>query len=630
MKTTLTFKRFALVAAIALISGASPFDASAQGRYFGLHFDFHASPERCPAIGSTLSEGDINEICTLYRPDFIQIDSKGHPGWSSYPTEYGDEVPGIVGNPMETWRKVTRENGVQLYAHHSGVYDAIYCSKHPEEAVKGVDGTPSDAYTRTNGRYVDDKLIPQILELAGRYGLDGIWVDGDCWGAQMDFDPGTVSAFEKETGIKLNGVLPANADSAYYMEYADYCRKLYRDYLKRYTDAVHAQYPDFKVISNWAYTEHMAGPVTADNDCISGDLDWRNSIMWGRYSGRSAVMQGKPWDMMAWSFRNVPGGQVTKTPVQLMQEGASIISLGGGFQFYVCQDANGAPNMKVLRYLSPTAEFFLARKEWTFGGKPRKQVAVLMETAQRLAEQGQWSRDGNNGLYTRAGYQRLMGLVSILCDAGHSVSLISERELESGEASGYPVVIVPDLYQKLQEKTWNDLTAYAEAGGALLLTGPETCRMYGFEEVKQPALYDKGKGKLAVYPWERSSSYMEKRKCEDRKSLSDFLLNLYEPEIRLVSAVGLLEVVDFEKDGQLMIQLVNCNGNHYDEKSLTEDFIPPVLDIVLRIRLDRRPDAICQQPDGKNLDFRWNDGYAEVKIPRLDIHSTIVVSNGGF
>ena len=41
-------------------------------------------------------------------------------------------------------------------------------------------------------------------------------------------------------------------------------------------------------------------------------------------------------------------------------------------------------------------------------------------------------------------------------------------------------------------------------------------------------------------------------------------------------------------------------------------------------------DAICQQPDVKNLDFRWNDGYAEVKIPRLDIHSTIVVSNGSF
>lgn len=608
-----------------VILAACFLNAGAQDRYFGLHFDFHAGPDD-NAIGSTLTESDIREICSLYRPDFIQVDSKGHPGWSSYPTDCGDEVPGIVGNPMETWRKVTRENGVQLYAHHSGLYDIIYCEQHPEETGKAVDGKPFPGYARISGRYVDDKLIPQMLELAGRYGLDGIWIDGDCWGAQMDFDPRTVAAFEKETGIQLHGILPANADIPYYREYADYTRDLYRRYVKHYTDSVHEKYPDFKVISNWAFTEHMPGPVTADTDCISGDLDWRKSVMWGRYSGRSAVMQGKPWDMMAWSFRNVPEGQVTKTPVQLMQEGASIISLGGGFQFYVCQDRKGAPNMKVLRALAPTADFFHARREWTFGGKPRKQVAVLMDTDQRLAEQGEWSKGGSYAVYTRAGHQRLIGLVSLLCDAGHSVSLVSERELADGTASEYPVIIVPELYTKLQEGTWNDLMAYAEAGGTVVLTGPETCGVYGYDSVSEPAVYEKGKGKLAYYPWERSYSYMMARKCEDRKDLSDFLLTLYDPEIRLVSSKGLVEIVDFEKDGLLMAQLVNCNGNHYDESSLTEDFIPPVTDVVLKFRLDRRPKSIVQQPDGRKLKFKWADGYAQVTVPAVDIHSTIVVN----
>lgn len=615
----ISMNRHAIISAVLLL--ALSFTSNAQDRYFGLHFDFHASPGRCPAIGSTLSENDIQEICDLYKPDFIQVDSKGHPGWSSYPTEYGDEVPGIVGNPMETWRKVTRENGVQLYAHHSGVYDAIYCQKHPDEAVMRSDGTRSGEYSRTNGSYADDKLIPVVKELAGRYGLDGVWIDGDCWGAQMDFDPRTVAAFEKETGIDLGGVLPVNADAPHYMEYANYMRKLYRDYLKHYTDEIHAEYPGFKVISNWAYTEHMAGPVTAGNECISGDLDWRNSIMWGRYSGRSAVMQGLPWDMMAWSFRNVQG-QVTKTPVQLMQEGAAIISLGGGFQFYVCQDVNGAPNMKVLRYLAPTADFFHARREWTFGGHPRKQVAVLMETEQRLAEQGEWSKEGNNGIYTRAGYQRLIGLISILCDAGHSVSLISERELNNAE--DYPVIIVPDLLQKLQDSTWERLQAYAEAGGSVVLTGRATKALYGYDAVTEPTAFKAGKGTVAVYPGEMSTSYMNARISNDRKWFSDFLLTLYDPEVRLVSAEGLVEIVDFEKDGRMMVQLVNVNGNHYDEKSLTEDFIPPVLDVVLKVRMDKRPKAVYQQPDGKKLKYKWNDGYLEVTVPRVDIHSTIV------
>ena len=48
-------------------------------RQFGLHFDFHAKPEAdgsSALIGGTLKESDIAEICDLYRPDFIQVDSK--------------------------------------------------------------------------------------------------------------------------------------------------------------------------------------------------------------------------------------------------------------------------------------------------------------------------------------------------------------------------------------------------------------------------------------------------------------------------------------------------------------------------------------------------------------------------
>ena len=52
---------------------------------FGLHFDFHASPARGKVIGATLKEEDIREICRYIKPDFIQVDCKGHPGWASYP-----------------------------------------------------------------------------------------------------------------------------------------------------------------------------------------------------------------------------------------------------------------------------------------------------------------------------------------------------------------------------------------------------------------------------------------------------------------------------------------------------------------------------------------------------------------
>ena len=103
---------------------------------FGLHFDFHAAPASCPSpIGGTLHEEDIREICRLLHPDYLQIDCKGHPGWASYPTGIGNAMPCIAGDPLEIWRRVTREEGVGLFMHYSGVFDEKYCLEHPENAA---------------------------------------------------------------------------------------------------------------------------------------------------------------------------------------------------------------------------------------------------------------------------------------------------------------------------------------------------------------------------------------------------------------------------------------------------------------------------------------------------------------
>ena len=95
---------------------------------FGLHFDFHASPAPGIVVGATLKEEDIREICQLIKPDFIQIDCKGHPGWASYPTECENPMPDFAFDTLALWRKVTKEEGVALYMHYSGVMDQCILS----------------------------------------------------------------------------------------------------------------------------------------------------------------------------------------------------------------------------------------------------------------------------------------------------------------------------------------------------------------------------------------------------------------------------------------------------------------------------------------------------------------------
>ncbi|MEZ4900452.1 MAG: hypothetical protein R2822_01095 [Spirosomataceae bacterium] len=56
--------------------------------FVGLHFDFHAGMSDTH-IGQTVTEAMIDSLLSQVKPDFIQIDCKGHPGVSSYPTKIG-------------------------------------------------------------------------------------------------------------------------------------------------------------------------------------------------------------------------------------------------------------------------------------------------------------------------------------------------------------------------------------------------------------------------------------------------------------------------------------------------------------------------------------------------------------
>ena len=103
--------------------------------FFGLHFDFHGQPKFKTVQGATLKEEDIREICQQIKPDFIQIDCKGHPGWASYPSKLGNALPDFAFDTLELWRRVTREEGVGLYMHYSGVYDNKYVGSVVERRI---------------------------------------------------------------------------------------------------------------------------------------------------------------------------------------------------------------------------------------------------------------------------------------------------------------------------------------------------------------------------------------------------------------------------------------------------------------------------------------------------------------
>jgi len=646
-----------LFVALAILSGSD--------RYFGIHCDFHAGPADTAVIGSTLKEEDIREICTLLKPDYIQVDTKGHPGWASYPTAIGNAMPRFSQDPMALWRRVTREEGVALYSHYSGVYDVLYATRNPGESIFLASGIRSDKYARTMGPYADDVLIPQLCELAGTYGLDGVWVDGECWAVETDFDPRTLRAFEKETGIDLKGEIPSDKSSAYYQEYREWNRELFRRYVRHYTDSVHTVYPDFKIISNWAFTDHMPEPITANVDYLSGDFSPSDSFFSARIAGRAIEKQGLSWDLMAWGFRRpwLDGTHIPKTAVQLMQEAAAVISLGGGYQIYIPQHRDGSPYMEKLRNLKPVADFMAERKQWTYGGHLKPQVAVLLSTYD--------SHMSSAKLFSREIGNSINGLVNLLCDTGHSVSIVSEHELAGGNINNYPMLVIPSLLTGLDGKTVEMIVSYVRDGGSVMLTGAVTCRL--FAEAGLPcavtdadegyrlfgtdftpigkldkmagilpgegeiiatmqktglaaaAIRHYGKGTVGIIPADLSSTHMNAGQWQVVKLAGRMIDKLYTPEVKIESVNGNADIAYLVKDGHTLIQLTNSGGQHHSGNYLTEESIAPAADIVVKLRQKTKPSALILQPEGRKLKFTWDGSTATVYVPRVDIHSIIEV-----
>ena len=593
-------------------------------RQFGLHFDFHAKPEAdgsSALIGGTLKESDIAEICDLYRPDFIQVDSKGHPGWTSYPSKLGNAMPRMAGDPLATWRKVTAAKGVGLYVHHSGVYERKYVLAHPDERVRYPDGRLSDSVA-VDGPYADRLLIPQLKEIAG-YGVDGVWMDGECWAAQADYSDRVVAAFERETGVRLGGKVPKFRGMPYYDDYRDYCRELYRRYLRHYIDAVHADYPKFRICSNWAFTYQMPEPVCADVSFLSGDLDPVDSVWSARLASRSVALQGKPWDMMSWSFRGVPDvidtgktRNVDKALAQLKQEASAVIASGGGFQLYVMQGKDGSPKMETVRRYAPLAEFVRSHQRFAFGGTARRQVAVLLSTHDRYREA--------KCLFNRNGAGKISGLINLFCEAGHSTSVVSEHHLDAKTIGAWPVIAVPQLFEGLAPETVKLLRDYAANGGKLVVTGDKARTLLAPEcgargDVRRPF----GKGVILALDGDAGTDYAKNRTPEFRCRLNGLVKGLYDPEVKVLASDGVLEIVDLERDGRRLVQLVNGNGRHHDKSVATEEAIEPVRGIRLAIRFPEKPSALRLQPEGRDLAFDWTDGAAVVEIPEVASHSTV-------
>ena len=660
-----------LLALVSLQSLAQPHPIR---RYFGMHFDFHATATDS-AIGRNLSERGLDSLLTAIKPDFIQVDCKGHPGVSSYVSRVSTATiaPTIANDPLTFYRAVTRKHGVDLYLHYSGVYDDAAIAKHPNWAAQKADGSIDKSKTSVRGPYADSLLIPQLNELAER-GANGVWVDGECWAAVPDYSPAMLTDFQKETGLST---IPRSAKEAGYGAFLEVNRQAFVRYLDYYVNAVHQRHPTFRIASNWAYSSMMPEPVTTRVDYLSGDLTPGNSVNSAALEGRIMAAQGqhyqKPWDLMSWSFwysfNPVRQGD-QKTAVHLMQDAAEVLALGGGFQAYYQQSRDASIPLRELPVMTELSRFVRARQPFCEGSTPVPQVALLYSNTT--------VRAFNQSLFNSSQTQRLNGVLTALLDAQFPVEILSEHHLR-GRMNRYPLIVVSQQ-DSLAPDFRRELLDYARQGGNLLIMGARTTPSFAGELGVTPGKVlnsphpkwilhkgktimltgpflpvqitgtgtrpigaflkseaggpvpgviatetDFGRGKLTAIYADLSADY----RIHQSPKLRDFLASLVRPlltkPIVEVSGSHLVHVVLNRQRNRLALNLINTGGRHADPQVFTYDEVPPLTNLTVRLRTDRKPVRIVQQPENRPLSVRYASGTATVVVPELTLHSVLVV-----
>lgn len=642
--------------------------------FLGIHFDFHAGDDNFE-IGKYTTPEMITEVIEKVRPDYIQCDCKGHAGFSSYPTRVGHPAPGIVVDALKIWREVTAGHGISLYMHYSGVWDNQAVLHRPDFAVVNADGKRDSQQTSTLGSYVDELLIPQLQELSDVYGVDGVWVDGDCWATKPDYSPAALQAFRAATGLEE---IPRKPGDANWFEFREFFREAFRRYVRRYVDALHAHNPAFQIASNWNFSSFVPEPVSANVDYISGDYTPQNSVNSARWEGRCMARQGKPWDLMAWGFatkffspnpEDDDPAYCTKTAVQLMQEAAVVLALGGGFQAYFTQRRDGAVRLYQMDVMSEVAKFARARQAYCHRAEAVPQVAMLHSSYDYYRRNDNLFAPGEFPIAKR-------GTLQALLENQLSVEVLSEHHL-TGRMGEYGLIVVPEI-ESLAPDFRTELLDYVRQGGSLLVIGGKAARFFTpelgvelegpFEEKVQrflgfngamtglskigiqpvwahvdtqpfgrlhldndttfpsnPAatIACLGKGKIAGIYFSFGERYVRGQTALAREFLGALVRELFPAPLVEVRGSHLVDVALNRKDGHLALNLVNTGGPHANRDVYTYDEVPPLGPLQVSLRLPREPRSVQLQPGDRQVEWRYVDGILGIQVPGLPIHEIL-------
>ncbi len=641
--------------------------------YFGVHVDFHAV-KNTENIGAYTIAENIGRYLDEIKPDYLQIDTKGHPGYASFFTQFGETAPGLMADHLKIIREETEKRGISLIAHHSALWDEAACASHPEWAIIEEDGSLSDKYIDCTTDYTDKRFIPMLKELCENYGFDGAWIDGDCWCVYENYRPEFVNRFLNSS--EFDSIDKESPDSPSHIAFRKFCKQEFAKFVKYYCTEIKKEFPDFEITSNNAFSAIYPEKTFDEVDFNSIDI----FELGFRTHSRCYASGNKPWDMMSWGH-----------PVRLNNTGipflglyacnnhtdrtkriaANAISLGGGFQIIGMMTPQGEIMMYDIPVIKEMHDFLMERKAFNYRSVPLKNAAVWLS-------QENTERTKTTGMI--CDFNELsLSLCDLVVDAGYPVDVVFDFHIKEGKIKDHPVIIIPE-HKYISPESKAKLLQYAENGGNLIVTGANSCKQFAelvdanmtdyvgrgifaatkdlpqylvgsldavifenyngeelctcfgdkqdinYRPVKATAVVEYGEGKVVFIGWDIINSYFE-RKFFLLPEIMKIALKKAVPAPRayLSSGTNRVEIIPAQKDDMLLVNVINTTEYYYLNDKTSFGEIPPLHNIEIAVLCKKEPRSVMLEPEHRAAKFTYDGKYAYVKIDILNIHTIITI-----
>ena len=644
--------------------------------FFNWHVDYHIRPHSATGAGMTAER--LRGILQRVRPDMVQVDAKGHPGLTSYPTKFGFMSDNYARDTLRIYRDVTRELAIPMSIYYSTLVDNAAGEAHPDWCIIKADGSRDTWFAEVswsricfNSGYVDDYMLPQLREIIRAYEPDGFWLDGDVFTARLCYCPTCQARFHARAGARL----PADLSSPLWGEALHFLRESYEVYVGKVCAEIHAQRPECLVAVNWLQTLRSPGLAPQTVDWLSGDVPVNRSARAASAEARYIDSQALPGDIMICQFTadELWERLYYKPPVQQAQEAAIVIANGARVFVWTSPMLDGSIHDDAVELLAQTAEFVRARQPYCQGSASVPDVALFL--AETSFHASPILRNQPPEL------DRLLAAQHMLVMAGWHHDIVSDHQLDS--LACWPLVIVPTL-SNITPDTASALTAYVESGGQLLISAPlaadpdgrvraDFAALTGVEHstatdmhsmrsdvldhptrvfytywrlegenlgqmgtlwdtqtgqalkgMPEAVLHSLSRGRVLTICGDIFLGYHEVQSPVLREVVLRALRRLHPRPVAWLDPGGQLEVIVREREGDWFVHLVNrgadrdMSGNNFFVEQ-----VPPAPGRELQVRCLFEAANVTLEPSGREITWTQEGDFLRCQLPPLGIHEIV-------